>query len=378
MDNKTRYDLMVKLSSFYVKNVQNHLEDFDKARKIANQYALLNSVLLFGLIFSLPLLIIPVFAVIPFFLFVLYFIISSNLDSIDEKNVVQVCERRGTTIVAPASGDKAIKEFLMPKFLEIFGDFKWTFGVVDKGLFKTFQDIKSLKVLSSPVGYIDDFIMGSYNGIDVKMLDANTSVAPIAFVIVVCIGLFLFSMPIIMILVASIFIPASKWLLLLFVPTGIVLVFFAWKFFFQKAFRGVIVKFDMNKEFEGHTFILEKDNPENKLAVLDSKYEQVKLEDIEFMNQYCVYSQNQIEARYLLTTAFLERLKKIKEIYNAKYIRAAFKNNQIIILIHTGHDMFQMAGKTKLSKESFVQLFNEICSVLDIIDVLKLNRKLGL
>lgn len=36
MDKKTRYDLMVKLSDFYVKNVQKNLDGFNKARFIAN------------------------------------------------------------------------------------------------------------------------------------------------------------------------------------------------------------------------------------------------------------------------------------------------------------------------------------------------------
>ena len=40
--------------------------------------------------------------------------------------------------------------------------------------------------------------------------------------------------------------------------------------------------------------------------------------------------------------------------------------------------MFQMAGKSQITKETFIQLFDEITSVLDIIDILKLNEKLGL
>ena len=38
MDNKTRYDLMVKLSDFYVKNVQKNLDEFNKIRVIAGNF----------------------------------------------------------------------------------------------------------------------------------------------------------------------------------------------------------------------------------------------------------------------------------------------------------------------------------------------------
>ena len=71
-------------------------------------------------------------------------------------------------------------------------------------------------------------------------------------------------------------------------------------------------------------------------------------------------------------------LKKLKEIYKAKYMRVAFHDAKIVILLQTGRDMFQMAGKSAITKETFVQLMDEIISVLDIVDILKLNEKLGL
>ena len=222
--------------------------------------------------------------------------------------------------------------------------------------------IKSLKILNNPLSTIDDCITGVYNGINVKIFDANTSVFKIGFIAITIFlitwlsAMFPFLLPVLLVIL------------------GIFLV----KHFTSKGFYGVIVELDMNKKFEGHTFILEKNNIKDNLAVKSSEYEKIDLEDTEFNQEFCVYSQNQIEARYILTTAFIERLKKLKEIYKAKYIRAAFKDEKIIILIQTGRDMFQMAGKSAMTKETFIQLFDEITSVLDIIDILKLNEKLGL
>ena len=59
-------------------------------------------------------------------------------------------------------------------------------------------------------------------------------------------------------------------------------------------------------------------------------------------------------------------------------MRVAFQDDKIVILLQTGRDMFQMAGKSAITKETFVQLMDEIISVLDIVDILKLNNKLGL
>ena len=144
-------------------------------------------------------------------------------------------------------------------------------------------------------------------------------------------------------------------------------------------FRGVMIEFDMNKNFEGHTFILDNTKDGKAINVNKSEYSEVKLEDIEFEKDYTVWSNNQIEARYLLTTTFIERLKNLKTSFKAQYTRVSFKNNKIVIAIHTGRDMFKMAKAfSKTGKETFIELFKEIASVLDIIEQLKLNKKIGL
>ena len=144
-------------------------------------------------------------------------------------------------------------------------------------------------------------------------------------------------------------------------------------------FRGVVVEFAMNKDFEGHTFILDNTKDGKAINVNKNKYSEVKLEDVEFEKDYTVWSDNQIEARYLLTTTFIERLKNLKTSYKAKYTRVSFKDNKIVIAAHTGRDMFKMANAfTKTGKETFIELFNEIASVLEFIEQLKLNKKIGL
>ena len=145
------------------------------------------------------------------------------------------------------------------------------------------------------------------------------------------------------------------------------------------ALRGVLVEFEMNKNFEGHTFIHERANTSRGIKFDRSKFEEVKLEDPEFMQKYVVYSDNQVEARYILTTAFIERFLKMKVAFKAKYIRAAFKDGKITIAINAGRDLFQMANLEKdTDSNTFTELFDEILSVLELINALKLNQKIGL
>ena len=141
------------------------------------------------------------------------------------------------------------------------------------------------------------------------------------------------------------------------------------KYFSLSGFRGVFIEFDMNKNFEGHTFILER-------AVTNRG---IKFDHSKFMEKYKIYSNNQVEARYVLTTAFIERFKNMKVAFKAKYIRASFKDGKIIIAIDAGRDLFQMANlNTDTDSNTFVEIFNEIMSIRELINALKLNEKIGL
>ena len=165
------------------------------------------------------------------------------------------------------------------------------------------------------------------------------------------------------------------------VPVLILLmvVFIIYKIIFYVPFQGVFIEFDMNKKFQGHTFFIEK-APSNRCIRFKHKwFEEIKLEDPEFCKNYKVYSNNQIEARYILTTAFIERLKQMETAFNKKYMRAAFKNNKIVIAIDARKDLFSMTEMNrKTTEQTFNTMFEEILSVLELIRELKLNQKLGL
>ena len=68
--------------------------------------------------------------------------------------------------------------------------------------------------------------------------------------------------------------------------------------------------------------------------------------------------------------------------YQAKIleeVNGLIKDKKIVILIHTGRDMFNLASfLSDIGEKTFVQCFEEICSVLDLVEELKLNEKLGL
>ena len=135
----------------------------------------------------------------------------------------------------------------------------------------------------------------------------------------------------------------------------------------------------MPKNFEGETVIFE--NSPSNFVVNKAKlknFTRTELEDVEFNKKYLTYTTNQIEARYILTTAFIERLKNIKFAFNAKYLRMLFRNNRITIFAEVHKDLFSMVKDGKTDKKVFDELFEEMYSVLSLVDELKLNVKTGL
>ena len=379
MNQQERYELLTKLSEFYVKEVKQNLDCFNKAKFISNTSITMFWLLFLSIIgvfifapvmnfisqiFKFPDGLVAILIFFPFIFAVISMGVMKILKRMDRENDIQVFKVSGNSITLPQSADNEIKKRLMSKFVTLFGDFTWTpFYSSSKFNQKKFS-VEGLNILKNPLKIFDDYIAGTYKGVKLIMLDGDTSVFKVSYI---ALALF-FS-----IFICS-FLPILGFLIVL-----IASVVFAFKYFTSKQFKGLLVEIDMNKDFEGHTFILEKNNLKDNLTVDRDKYQEVSLEDIEFSNEYNVYSQNQIEARYILTTAFIERIKNIKETFKAKYIRVSFKDKKIVILIHTGRDMFNLANfLLDIGEKTFVQCFEEICSVLDLVEELKLNEKLGL
>lgn len=140
-------------------------------------------------------------------------------------------------------------------------------------------------------------------------------------------------------------------------------------------YRGAIIKIQMNKEFQGITLVRPKGEKK-----LEHKLEEVKLEDVDFGKRFQVFSDNQIEARYLITTSFMERFQNIRTAYNASKIYGAFYNRYIYIAPYCDKDLFSLAhlSKTLIDEEQYDILFKEFASILALIDHFNLDKKLGL
>lgn len=272
-----------------------------------------------------------------------------------------------------------------------------------KGQNKNFSFLSELKILSNLSSSIDDWIFGEYQDLQVRIIEVNSSkfrvsksraksmlIAPIATLAVCLLGLGTYMFGTYLLDIGADFtnelffhliiisICIICFLLLLYISLKIIIKYIS-QILLGINFRGIVTELVMNKKFKGEIFIVENNNSADKLILNLGKYEKVELEDPIFSKLYSVYATSQIEARYILTTAFLQRYLDLKEKYNAKYVRAEFCENKVFIAIHTGRDMFELPTYERIpSKSDFVPLYNEICSTLDVAKVLKLTQNLGL
>ena len=386
MEEKNVAQMRAELRDFYFKKIKPNLETLNKQRKkkrmdVFALILILSGFSLFFLVGSLKINGISL-VLLPIFCLVLGTVILM-LNHKGEKNRV---------IHIDVNGEYEFKKMFMPEFLKIFGDLQW------KDIGKSVKPVnidkyKNSNLLSSfLVGAFGDRIWGSYRGVKFDIFELDTSKTSLQcfintlmilpFVFGCGCGLFIFGFAILMFFVSwlSNLLNNSAiifWFLLIYL--FVIPLFAIFKYVSQSGFRGVFVEFDMNKNFEGHTFVLERAATNRGIKFDRAKFEDVILEDPSFMQKYEVHSDNQVEARYVLTTGFIDRFLNMKMAFRAKYIRASFKDGKIIIAIDAGRDLFQMANLDKdTDANTFTELFDEILSVLELINILKLNQHIGL
>lgn len=155
-----------------------------------------------------------------------------------------------------------------------------------------------------------------------------------------------------------------------------------------EVFDGIIIILEMNKNFSGQT-IVRKDwglfnflmrAPSCKIRQQEVKMANVKLEDCVFEKQFEVFSTDQVEARYLLTTAFMERVLEIKRRFHGKKIQLSFFDNKLLIAVDTSKDMFETTSlfSTTARYGRMREVVGQFYSIFSIIDLLKLHQKTGL
>ncbi|MBQ8635210.1 DUF3137 domain-containing protein [bacterium] len=142
---------------------------------------------------------------------------------------------------------------------------------------------------------------------------------------------------------------------------------------YKTIFEGVILKINSVKNFTGHTVI----KPDNLFKMENGGLRRTELEDVFFEKFYDVYTNDEVEARYIITTGFMERLNKIRDVYRASSVRCAFISNTIYVALDSKRDMFKLGSLHRqiTNPITFILIFGEILSIYKLIDHFKFTQK---
>lgn len=147
-------------------------------------------------------------------------------------------------------------------------------------------------------------------------------------------------------------------------------------------FQGIFFIADFHKDFKGRTVVL-PDRAEKFLGGIgqffqgmSSHGELVKMDDPAFEKEFVVYSNDQIEARYILSPALMERITMLKK-KSQKALHVSFVGSKIFVAIAYQKEMFEpKIFKSLLDFKEMREYFEVLEMVVGIVNEFKLNRRI--
>lgn len=98
----------------------------------------------------------------------------------------------------------------------------------------------------------------------------------------------------------------------------------------------------------------------------------VLLEGIPFLRKWRVYTDDQVEARYILTPVLMEKMLKIKKLFHGNFIDFSFFGHNLLIAVHTHKDLFETTSffRSALRYRKVREVVNQLYSIFSVVDIL--------
>jgi len=142
------------------------------------------------------------------------------------------------------------------------------------------------------------------------------------------------------------------------------------------SFRGMYCWANFNKKLTTRTIVI----PNSLTTRLDrfasfnfKDDEKIALEDARFNSHFSVYSPDQIESRYVLSSSVMEKITTLKERFN-RNIMLSFINNKVFLAVENPNGIFSFPSGKLDSIEIIEELIAEIHTAQSMVTELKLNR----
>lgn len=146
-------------------------------------------------------------------------------------------------------------------------------------------------------------------------------------------------------------------------------------------FKGVFFIADFHKEFRTRTIVL-PDTAEKMFGFLGRKLQDwnfsrpdvIRLEDPDFEREFCVYGDDQVEARYILSPALMHRILLLKRKFGDK-VFLSFLNSKVYIALSSSKNRFEPKLREAIDMNLVREFKQDLDVIVGIVDDLNLNTR---
>ncbi|MCB2048091.1 MAG: DUF3137 domain-containing protein [Novosphingobium sp.] len=142
-------------------------------------------------------------------------------------------------------------------------------------------------------------------------------------------------------------------------------------------FRGSIITIDFARDFHGTTLV---ERAGRHRSLFGGQKDSVKLGDRQldyvdmvhpgFEDEFCVYSSDQVEARYLVHPEYVERLMAVQQAFAGKDIRALFEGGDMIIVVETDNLFESGSIEARDDRQRMERTVEQFASLADLAQTL--------
>ncbi len=151
----------------------------------------------------------------------------------------------------------------------------------------------------------------------------------------------------------------------------------------SSGFKGLFFMADFNKKLKGFTMIL-PDAYEKHFGFLTKSIQELKknkgelvyLEDPRFEKEFVIYGTDQVEARFILTPSFMERILALKQKFG-KNLLLSFSGSTMYLAIADPQGMMEIPLNQNVINPAILEKpYQDLINCTEIIGALKLNQKI--
>ena len=147
-------------------------------------------------------------------------------------------------------------------------------------------------------------------------------------------------------------------------------------------FRGAIMTIDFAREFHGITLLQRAGTNrgffggrKETITLNGHRLDYVDMVHPGFEDSFDLWSDDQVEARYLVHPAYVERLLGLEQAFHGKDIRALFSGGALVIVIETGN-MFESGSiEARDDRARIARTIEQFASLADLAEALNEPRR---